>query len=189
MSLLEAVVLNAMMTGSSVLNLRGHFLNRLPDLSGLAGMLTHLNLSFNDLWVSKKLVTAWCFLTWENSQNLARSPLISPANWCLRISYWWRVTTQTWVVLLIGQAVQISQSEALPISRQRHVISMKFLRSLIRHHFTEKTVMASRDIGCFLRKSVFQLTILKPKSMQSPSLFLYFCVNFSDESFFCKLPP
>ena len=63
MSPLEAVVLNAMMTGSSVLNLRAHFLNRLPDLSSLAGMLTHLNLSFNDLWVSMKLVTAWCFLT------------------------------------------------------------------------------------------------------------------------------
>ena len=60
---LEAVVLNAMMTGSSVLNLRAHFLNRLPDLSSLAGMLTHLNLSFNDLWVSMKLVTTWCFLT------------------------------------------------------------------------------------------------------------------------------
>ncbi|KAM7442987.1 Leucine rich repeat-containing protein 63 [Porites harrisoni] len=51
MSPLEAVVLNAMMTGSSVLNLRAHFLNRLPDLSSLAGMLTHLNLSFNDLWI------------------------------------------------------------------------------------------------------------------------------------------
>ena len=52
MSPMEAVVLNAMMTGSSLLNLRAHFLHHLPDLSGLAGMLTHLNLSFNDLWVS-----------------------------------------------------------------------------------------------------------------------------------------
>ena len=71
MSPLEAVVLNAMMTGSSVLNLRAHFLNRLPDLSSLAGMLTHLNLSFNDLWVSMELVTTWCFLTRENSRNSA----------------------------------------------------------------------------------------------------------------------
>lgn len=52
MSPMEAVVLNAMMVESSILNLRAHFLNRLPDLSPLAGMLTHLNLSFNDLWVS-----------------------------------------------------------------------------------------------------------------------------------------
>ncbi|KAL9965787.1 hypothetical protein ACROYT_G029634 [Oculina patagonica] len=51
MSPMEAVVLNAMMVESSILNLRAHFLNRLPDLSPLAGMLTHLNLSFNDLWV------------------------------------------------------------------------------------------------------------------------------------------
>lgn len=51
MSPMEAVVLNAMMTGSSILNLRAHFLNQLPDMSPLAGMLTHLNLSFNDLWV------------------------------------------------------------------------------------------------------------------------------------------
>ena len=52
MSPMEAVVLNAMMTGSSILNLRAHFLNQLPDMSPLVGMLTHLNLSFNDLWVS-----------------------------------------------------------------------------------------------------------------------------------------
>lgn len=55
MSPMEAVVLNAMMTGSSLLNLRAHFLNQLPDLRPLAGMLTHLNLSFNDLWVSSDL--------------------------------------------------------------------------------------------------------------------------------------
>lgn len=52
MSPMEAVILNAMMMESSILNLRAHFLNRLPDLSPLAGLLTHLNLSFNDLWVS-----------------------------------------------------------------------------------------------------------------------------------------
>jgi len=51
MSPVEAVILNTMMMESSMLNLRAHFLNRLPDLSSLAGLLTHLNLSFNDLWV------------------------------------------------------------------------------------------------------------------------------------------
>ncbi|XP_015766438.1 PREDICTED: uncharacterized protein LOC107345249 [Acropora digitifera] len=51
LSPLEAVVLNAMLTGSSVLNLKGHFLSQLPDLRGLAGTLTRLNLSFNQLWV------------------------------------------------------------------------------------------------------------------------------------------
>ena len=171
MSPLEAVVLNAMMTGSSVLNLRAHFLNRLPDLSSLAGMLTHLNLSFNDLWVSMTLVTAWCFFNARKQPKFRDTPpLISPAKWRLRIPYWWRVTTQIWVMLLTGQAVPISQSEALPISRQWHVVSMKFLHSSIRRHFAEKTVVASREVGCFVRESIFQLTILKPKSMQSPIL-------------------
>ena len=168
MSPLEAVVLNAMMTGSSVLNLRAHFLNRLPDLSSLAGMLTHLNLSFNDLWVSMTLVTAWCFFNARKQPKFRDTPpLISPAKWRLRIPYWWRVTTQIWVVLLTGQPVPISQSEALPISRQWHVVSMKFLHSLIRRHFAGKTVVASKEVGCFLRKS-FQITILKLKSMQTP---------------------
>ena len=61
MSPLEAVVLNAMMTGSSILNFRAHFLNHLPDMSPLAGMLTHLNLSFNDLWVSTDLKLSFVF--------------------------------------------------------------------------------------------------------------------------------
>ena len=52
LSPMEAVVLNAMIAESSILNLRAHFLNQLPDLNLLAGMLTHLNLSFNDFWVS-----------------------------------------------------------------------------------------------------------------------------------------
>lgn len=55
LSPLEAVVLNAMLTGSSALNLKGHFLSQLPNLRGLAGMLTHLNLSFNQLWVGKSV--------------------------------------------------------------------------------------------------------------------------------------
>ena len=65
MSPLEAVVLNAMMTGSSILNFRAHFLNQLPDMSPLAGMLTHLNLSFNDLWVSTDLSCLLFFFTSE----------------------------------------------------------------------------------------------------------------------------
>ena len=51
MSPIEAVILNAMMSGSSLLNLRAQFLTQLPSLNPLAGMLTHLNLSFNDFWV------------------------------------------------------------------------------------------------------------------------------------------
>ena len=43
---------------------------------------------------------------WENSWHLATLPLVSPPNgvWetTAQIPYWWRVTTQIWVVLLIG---------------------------------------------------------------------------------------
>ena len=45
-------------------------------------------------------------LTWENSQHLTTPRLVSPRNdvWqtSTEIPYWWRVSTQIWVVLLIG---------------------------------------------------------------------------------------
>ena len=44
----------------------------------------------------------------ENSRHLAMQPLVSPPNdvWetSAEIPYWWRVTTQIWVVHLIGRA-------------------------------------------------------------------------------------
>ena len=60
-------------------------------------------------------------LAWENSRHLATPPLVSPPNGVWETSaespYWWRVTTQIWVVLLIGRAaweICFNQSEALP---------------------------------------------------------------------------
>ena len=44
-----------------------------------------------------------------------------------------------------------NQSEALLRSGQWHVISMEFLRSFLRRHFAGKPVVASRNVGCFLR--------------------------------------
>ena len=45
-------------------------------------------------------------LAWENSQHLATLPLVSLPNdvWetSAEIPYWWHVTTQMWVVFLIG---------------------------------------------------------------------------------------
>ena len=37
-----------------------------------------------------------------------------------------------------------NQSEALPRSGQRHIISIEFLRSFLRCHFREKPVVASQ---------------------------------------------
>ena len=47
-----------------------------------------------------------CAKVRENSRHFATSPLVSPRNdvWgtSAEIPYWWRVTTQNWVLLLIG---------------------------------------------------------------------------------------
>ena len=47
-----------------------------------------------------------CLSAQENSWHLATLPVVSPPNdvWetSAEISYWWHVTTQIWVVLLIG---------------------------------------------------------------------------------------
>ena len=75
--------------------------------------------------------------------------MVSPRNdvWKTgaEISYWWRITPQFWVVLLIGQ------SEALTRSRYWRVISMEFLRSFLRRHFAGRPSVVSRNVGCFLR--------------------------------------
>ena len=51
--------------------------------------------------------------TCENSRHFATPPLASPRNdvWeaSAEIPYWWRVTTQIWVVLLIGRVGNLLQ--------------------------------------------------------------------------------
>ena len=54
-----------------------------------------------------------------------------------------------WEMFLIGRAAReicFNQSEALPRSWQKGVISMEFLRSFLRRHFAEKPVVASRNV-------------------------------------------
>ena len=72
-----------------------------------------------------------------------------PAKWHLRNKHgnsmlmWWRLTTQIQVLLLIGWSkfpTRYDQSEAL-----------SFLRSFLRRHFVGKPVVASANVGCFLR--------------------------------------
>ena len=97
-------------------------------------------------------------LAWEISLHFATVPLVSPRNddWgtTSEIPYWWRVTTQIWVVLLIGRAAKeicLNQSEVLSRSGLWHVISMEFLQAFLRRHFAVKLVVGSRSAGCFLR--------------------------------------
>ena len=50
----------------------------------------------------QKLLEKAYFTAWENSRHFAMPPLVSPQNdvWgtSVQLPYWWRVTTQIWVV-------------------------------------------------------------------------------------------
>ena len=75
------------------------------------------------------------------------------------IPYWWRVTTQTWIVLLIGRSKFPSrhvQPEALlrSVTRHQYGISVFFWR-----HVAGKPVVASWNVACFLKLS-FTKTLL-----------------------------
>ena len=89
--------------------------------------------------------------------KFAAPPLVSVWNdveTSAEILYWWPVTTQIWVVLLIGRAgwkIYFGQSYALTRSGQWRVISTEFLSSFLRRHFARKPVVASRNVDCFLR--------------------------------------
>ena len=70
------------------------------------------------------------------------------------IPYWWRISTQIWVVLMIGCAawkIWFNQSEILSRSGSWCVISMKFLCSFLRRHLVGKPFVESPSVGCFLR--------------------------------------
>ena len=97
-------------------------------------------------------------VAWENSRHFTTPTLVSPRNdawWTSKeIPYWWRVTTQIWVMLLIGWSkfpTRLNQSEALPRSGKWHLISIKLLRSFLRRHFAGKPVTAPRNVVCFVR--------------------------------------
>ena len=86
-----------------------------------------------------------------------------------KIPYWWRVTTQIWVLLLIGWSKFLprhNQSEALLWPRQWHVISMKFVPSFLRRHFAIKPVVGSRDVGCFIRLKMCKMCCICLKSLE-----------------------
>ena len=77
----------------------------------LATLKSTVNFCISDFVLWKK---KWNFLivdcTWENSQHLATPSLVFLQNdiWGMskEIPYWWCVTTQIWVVLLIGRAAR-----------------------------------------------------------------------------------
>ena len=79
------------------------------------------------------------------------------------ISYWCCVTTQIWVVLLIGRVaweICFNQSEALLGSLWWCIISMKFLCLFLRCHFTGKPVVVLRKVRCFPRLAICKLQLI-----------------------------
>ena len=87
----------------------------------------------------------------RESRHSATPTVVSPRNnvWetNAEIPYWWRVTTQTRVVLLIGRAARemnFNQSEPPPRNGYWQVISMEFLRSFLRRHFRDFAVQTSQ---------------------------------------------
>ena len=74
-------------------------------------------------------------------------------------------------MLLIGRSKFLTrhdQSEVLLRFRLWHVISMEFLRSFFRRHFTRKPV-ASRNVGCF-PTLIYSETLLEEKSLAERKL-------------------
>ena len=71
------------------------------------------------------------------------------------IPYWWCITTQIWIVLLlllIWWLKQIfSPSEAPFRLGEWWFISMEFLHLCHRRHFAEEPVVVSQNVGCNLR--------------------------------------
>ena len=99
-------------------------------------------------------------LACENSQHFTMPPKVSPGNdvWEMstEISYWWCITTQIWVVLLIGWSKfyqQYDQSEALPRSWLRRVISMELLHSFLRRNSVGGKRGGGGSLGVDFRKS------------------------------------
>ena len=90
------------------------------------------------IWIS-------LLLTWENSQHFATLTLVSPRNdgWATtaEIPCTWRLQTQ------VSREICFNQSEALPRSWLWTSSAWNFLR----RHFAEKPVVASRNVGFFLR--------------------------------------
>ena len=85
-------------------------------------------------------------VAWENGRHFSTPPLVSLRNYIwathAEIPYWWCITDQIWIVLLMGWKICFKQSEALPRSGYWWVISMEFLCLFLRRHFVGKPVVA-----------------------------------------------
>ena len=95
-------------------------------------------------------------VAWESGQNLRTPALVSPQNDICK----WLQKFHTGDIMChypdLSSASDCNfpsahdQSEAPPRSGYWHLISMKFLQSFLRCHFTGKPVVVVKNVGCFL---------------------------------------
>ena len=114
------------------------------------------------------------FVAWQSGRHFATPSLVPFRNDVRKTSaempYWSRVTTQNWVVLLIGWSKfppRLGQSEALyPDLRSDKSSVWNFFRLFLTGHFEGKSAVATLNVGCFLRL-VSSLLIMTPSILFS----------------------
>ena len=103
------------------------------------------NTFFRFLQREKKFVWSVYWYSLRNSRHFTTRPQVFPPNvvWAPfgEIPYWLRVTTQIWVVLLIGRVTR--EIRSITQIWVVNVNGMKFLQWLLRRHFPERPVVAS----------------------------------------------
>ena len=94
-------------------------------------------------------------LAWANGQHFVMLPLVSSQNniWRMtaEIPYWWRVTTQFWLVLLVGRAARVicfKQSEALLRSGSETTSVLNFCSCSVDLISEAKWVVALQNLNC-----------------------------------------
>ena len=95
-------------------------------------------------------------LAWEKSRHLATLPLVFLPNdvWETRaeIPYWWRLGSASDWLNQISHAARPIRSTSKICVVTRHQF-LNFLRSFLGRHLAGKPVVASPNVGCFLRLS------------------------------------
>ena len=136
--------------------------NRTSTLLHFLRVVGPIYILFHSFHVNNIVKGPW-FIAWENSRRFARSPL-EPLQNAQKfhtddVHYpdlgSRALPLQTLVVLLIGCARR-ERIFFQPIRSTTkiwvvHVISMEFLRLLLRRRFARAQVATSRNVGCFLR--------------------------------------
>ena len=112
-------------------------------------------------------------LSCENSRHFAKLPLVFPWNevWetNAEIPYWWRVTTQVWIVLVIGwRFALLTNQKNYPDLGSVAPSVWNFCTCFSDINFTGKAAVVWRNVGWFLRS--LNLPLFSPALRHVPSV-------------------